>query len=970
MVLKKSSQLKRVYAVLFPLFLFPLTLLAQTGSLSGTIVDGETGEELIGVTILIEGTTTGAITDVNGNYQIVADPGTYNLTASYVSYGTQTIKEVEVKAGENTRIDLSLASEDVQLGEVVIQADAINNNEVALLKLQKKSYAVQDGISAGEIQKLGISNAAGSMKQVTGAAVEDGKYVVMRGLGDRYSLTSLNGITLPSTDPYRNSSSMDLIPSSMVENIVATKTFTPDQPGNFTGGNVNITTKSLPDQFYLNFGVTLGYNTGASFRDDFLTDPLKGDLDWLGFDNGTRELPSFLKEQANLDLLSDQALFLKARSATEHYDTERDLFHRTAQTLTARSFIPDTKRTFLNNSYSLSFGDRTEVFNGSLGYNASFSFSKDYTNYNDRALRIFEYSSDPEATQLNSNFNTEGQQSFENTALGGILSLAYQINPKQEITFNTTYSHDAEAASGILTGSWPGAISGDRTFVSRNISFVERELMNNQLGGKHILPLLHGAELEWIAGITHTSQSEPDVRIFANDYRENKYALSKAEYDLPFHFFRNLEDIQYSGKLDLTIPLGDNTGNKIKVGGAFTKKERDFDEYRFQLGTSNPSGKYLSFSQAAGDLASFFSPQNAGILGLTPNGSSNVLGNYFLNQSRADNFYAGTEQVLGGYAMLVQKISDRLRFIGGARIEKTDFDVISESVNAERGVIDELDILPSLNLIFALNDKSNLRAAASQTLARPNMREMAPFTSVDFIGGYFFRGNPQLERTTIRNYDLRYEFFPGAGELIAASVFYKDFTDPIVKVLEPVASGGQLVTDNVDRAILYGIEVEFRKNITDKFQVGTNFTLIESEVELTEEELEAFKKVNPEIKDTRPFQAQSPFIWNITLSYSDYEKLFTTTLFSNMFGRRLYANGFGGAPDVYEIYGTNKNNIPAPDMNLVVSKGLSDHFELTFKFQNILGYDMVRKQEFKNQDFITESFNRGRTFSLGIKYAL
>lgn len=959
------------FLLLFLFFFFNKVVFAQTGNISGNIIDSETGEELIGVTVIIEGTTKGAITDISGNYQITTKPGTYNIIASYVSYRNQKINNVEVKEGEITRINLKLSQEDVQLGEVVIQAAAINNNEVALLKLQKKSYAVQDGISSAEIQRLGVNNSAQAMKQVTGASIEGGKYVVMRGLGDRYSITSLNGISLPNTDPYRNSSSLDLIPSAMIENIVTTKTFTPDQPGNFTGGSVDITTKSMPAQFYFNFGVTIGYNTNSSFKESFLTDPLSGSTDWLGFDDGIRELPTFLQEESASEILSDQALFAKVRTTQETYIMERGLFDRTAKTLSQRSFVPAKKDTYLNNSYSLAFGDRLSFLSKDLGYNAGLNFSKNFTNYEDRKLARFAFTSDPNAEELNQNLNTRGQESTESTMISGILGLTYQLNNENELSFNATYTHDAEESAGILSGSFPQAISGQSTFFTRNIAFMERELINYQLGGKHVIPLLNGTKIEWTGAMINSSQYEPDVRLFANSQNTLGYSISKAEYELPFHFWRNLEDQQHNGTVDITIPIGEATGNKIKIGGLYSEKNRDFEEYRYQLSQADESfGEYISFNEAAGDFDAFFAPENSGIVGMDAARNRNILGNYYVNQSRETNFYTGTEKIMAAYGMWVQEISDNLKFIGGARIESTANEVISKDERQPKGVIDELDILPSVNLIYALNESSNLRASASQTLARPNMREMAPFTSFDFIGGYLFSGNPEVERTVIKNFDLRYELFPKAGELIAVSAFYKKFTDPIVKILIPVASGGEIGVRNSENADLYGVELEFRKNITEKFQMGTNLTLIKSMVDLTKEEFEALSRLVPDAEDTRPFQSQSPFIWNVNLTYSDFERLFESTLYMNMFGRRLYANGFGGSPDIYEIYGTNEDNIPIPDLNLRLSKGLTEHFDLTFKVMNILDYEVVRSQEFKDQIFVTESLQKGRTFSLGLKYKL
>ena len=239
------------------------------GSVSGLIVDSTNGEELIGAAVYIPSLGTGAVTDIYGKYSIELAPGIYTIEVSYISYIKSTIADVEVVDGQNSTLNLSLEPDIGTLEEVVVTADQIRNDEVALLALQRKSLAVQDGISSQEIKRLGVSNAAESMKGVTGASIEDGKYVVMRGLGDRYSITQMNGITMPSADPYRNSTSMDLIPSDMIDNIVTAKTFTADQPGNFTGGKVDITTKSLPDAFYMNVGVTTSYNTQSSLINGF-----------------------------------------------------------------------------------------------------------------------------------------------------------------------------------------------------------------------------------------------------------------------------------------------------------------------------------------------------------------------------------------------------------------------------------------------------------------------------------------------------------------------------------------------------------------------------------------------------------------------------------------------------------------------------------------------------------------------------
>jgi len=574
---------KELLKLLFTAVVFCFTIShskAQSGVVSGFVVDGESGEELIGVTVRIEGTMVGGITDISGNYRFDVEPGQYTIAASYVSYATQIVKDVEVKSGEVTKIDFTMLTQLTELDEIVVSATAVNNNEASILKMQKKSLAVQDGISSSEMRKIGVSNSAESMKQVTGASVEEGKYVVMRGLGDRYSLTQLNGAILPSTDPYRNSPGMDLIPVAMVDNIVTTKSFTPDQPGSFSGGNVNITTKSLPDQFYLNVGVKLEYNTRASFKDDFYVDPVKGSKDWAGIDDGSRQIPQYLTDPDNLTTLSDQGMYIKIRQKSEQYDSERELFDRTAKDLNTNSFVPTYSRSFMNYGINLALGDRIPISGKSFGYNVGFRYNRGYTRYPDRILRILEYSSDPEAEELNTNLDLNGNQSFENINFGGILSLAYQFNNSNEIQLNAMYNHDTEKQASSLSGIFPGAISGPHTFTSRNINFLERSMANLQLSGRHVINGWNGFKIEWLGGYTLSEQYEPDVRIFANDETPTGYTITKAEYDLPFHFWRDLQDTQINGKIDITIPVGKNSSNMLKVGGLYSTKERDFGAFK------------------------------------------------------------------------------------------------------------------------------------------------------------------------------------------------------------------------------------------------------------------------------------------------------------------------------------------------------------------------------------------------------
>ncbi len=953
----------------------------DTGTLAGNIIDAGTGEELIGATVLVQETSKGTVTDISGNYQLSVEPGTYTLQYSYVSYSPKTVENVEVVAGESNRIDISLQSDDVQLQEVVIQAAQINNNESALLKLQQKSFAVQDGISIGQIRRIGATNSAESMKNVTGASVEDGKYVVIRGLGDRYSNTQLNGVTLPSTDPYRNTASLDLIPTSIVENIVTRKTFTPDQPGSFAGGNVDVTTRSIPEQFFVSARLSVQYNDQASFN-DILTDPISADLDWLGYGRGARELPDIVRE--NRDALAGTATaIIRGRSGEDEVSQQaRNVIDAGAKNLSTRSFLPDTKQAGLGSRLQFSVGDRKTLFGKDLGYAIGINYRRDYTNYPNRILNRWDFPL-PGQDGLEVNLNTDGQISSENSKLGGIVNLAYQLDNRNEIKAVYTYSNDTEIQGGALNGLWPAALSGDRTLFTNNISYLQRTVSNTQLEGKHSF----GAKnyrVNWLVGYTSSSQYEPDTRVLAYDIQntDNVATISRGEYSNPFHFFRTLDDNQISGKVDMEIPLGEESKHRIKFGALAREKSREFEELRFQVtpGLTYPGNQFLSFTAAAanGDIGSFFAPNNFGVLGGPGDNGFYQIGPFYTNVTQSTNIYEGTERVVAGYVMGVYQATSALKFIGGVRAESTFIEVVSQDSTIAPGKINELDFLPSLNAVYALTEKSNLRLAGSRTLARPNMREIAPFSSFDFIGGFIREGNPNLKRSLIWNADIRYEIFPKAGELLAVSAFYKFFNDPIQVRLNQQASDARVNYVNVDEARLYGIELEFRKNLgfiggrfAENLQFSTNFTYTRSQVDLTSEELERRRDFNADAEETRPFQAQSPYIVNVSLTYYNPESEFEATIYANAFGRRLFFNGFAGVPDAYEINGNG--NTPTPDLRFTVSKRVFQDFTVGFKAENILDYQVQRNIEFpadSGEYFIQEQFSPGRSFTLSVGYGI
>lgn len=951
------------------------TVWAQSqGTVSGQIIDAQTGEELIGATVQLEGSSTGTVTDISGNYQLKLDPGTYTLVVSYVSYASQKIEDVVVEGGQNQTLDIALQEENTELQEVVVTAQAIRDNDVALLKIQKNALAVQDGISAKEIQLLGSSNAAESMNQVTGASVEDGKYVVLRGLGDRYSISQLNGVTLPSTDPYRNSTSLDLIPSDIVENIVTVKTYTPDQPGNFTGGKVDITTKSLPDQFFMNFGVSTTYNTQASFINNFISDGTEGKYDFLGYDDGSRNFPQDFEIYRDQLSNAAQAGGLERAGRSPANEEARNILNTSSRAFDT-PFLASEQSVPLNYGVDFSVGNRLTLFGNNLGYSVGLSFAKDYSFYDDGRYGLY---FDAGIGELRNEQRYDITNGDENTQLGGILSLAYQFSPNQEIVLEHLYNHDNLVNSRIYSGYWQ-SFRGGSLFEDRLTSFQERSLNNTQLRGKHYFEnLLNGAKLDWTAGYTTSIQEEPDIRLAGFGIPDPNqglgYSLNQSEIGiLPSRIYRNLEDNQYNFKLDISIPITENSDNELKFGVNYSNKERDFSEDFISLigqteNFLNPG--FLTFSEAGedGNISDFFDLSNFGVVN-TPESTGSGrygFGNYYIDQTFSGNLYSGKEIIMAAYAMTAYNITDWFKVVGGLRIETTDFS--AEANNGETGSIEKTDFLPALNGIFKINDNSNIRAAASQTIARPNLREISPFVSYSGISVPIFNGNPDLERTLIQNYDLRYEIYPNPGELFAFSLYYKDFTNPIVLQLTPGTSTPEIKPVNVDKGRVMGAEVEFRKSLgfitpaLENLRFSTNVSIIDSEADRTQQELDVINSSDrPNLEDTRPFQGQSPFIVNVALFHNSEMLSWENSLSFNIWGERLAFATRALDPDVYEQ--------SRPMLNFTSKKRIGNHYSIGFKAENLLNPNFEKAYDF-NGEPVYESFTIGRSFSLSVSYSI
>jgi outer membrane receptor protein involved in Fe transport len=936
------------------LALFASLVVFAQGTLSGTIIDEKYVEPLIGANVILEGTAIGTSTDFDGKYQFPVEAGTYTIVVSYTGYTNKRIEDVVIKDGEVTYLDVSLSDEAIDLGlDVVVKAKAIERSENALLMLQRKSDKIQDGISAQEMNRFSVSTAASAMKKVTGATVSGGKYIYIRGLGDRYSLSQLNGLIIPSTDPYRNSAQLDLIPSNLLENIITAKTFTPDQPGTFTGGNVDIKTKSFPEQMTFTVSLSTSYNSQNHLIDNFLNHNANGN-DYFGYSDGSRDRPALLDDPSIQEILNTQAPLLARLNLGGQGQSVAERADRAIKAMN-NNFVPFEDNTPVDHGISVAFGNQYQMFGKPLGVILSGSFKQQYLHLGNFQKANWILQDQNSGTLLNQGDFLETNSTISPT-VSGMAGLAYKLSDFNSVTFNLIYNHNTTKTSRTIEGERPDNILLPDILQGRNLVFNERELINYQLGGKHVFPGINNAELEWKASLANSTMSEPDTRFFENQFNTElgSFSIPASNVQRPFHFFRDLEDEQVDFKVDLTIPITQVKANKLKFGTLITQKERTFSEFRYQV--EEHIGYVRPFN---GDPVNYMADDNRGIVDVSDDGTRYFLGNYLTNRTEARNNYEGSDDVTAFYGMATLQVFPKLKVIAGARYERTEIFVESADANRGAGVIDTSDVLPSFNLVYSLGEKMNLRGGYNTTLARPNMREIAPFEAFDPLTTELYLGNPELDRTRIKNYDLRWEWFINPGEILAVSAYYKNFDAPITQFYRRAPSP-EIQFTNVEQAELYGIEFEFRKDLGtlgtlfQNFKLNTNLSFIESSMDVVE-----VTNIEPE---DRPFEGQPTFILNAALIYEDQETGWDAVLALNSIGDRLNIIGREGTPDIYDRGRTQ--------LDFNISKTIGNSLDVKFSAQNLLDDRFLISSEYQGNEFVYSRFRRGITFGLGLTFRI
>ncbi len=923
-----------IAAVLF----FPSIALSQTATVAGKIVDAANGEPLVGANVLLVGKSVGTTTDLDGLYTIRnITPGTYDLQISYVSFTRKVVKSVKLEQGKLTTINVDLQPEAYEMAEVVVEAASVRNSEAALLALQKKSASVSDAISEEQIKRSPDSDAADAVKRVTGVSVVGGKYTYVRGLGERYSNTQLNNVSIPSPEPEKKVVPFDLFPSNMLQNLVTTKTFTPDQPGSFSGGLVKINTREFPATFTMNAGLSTGFNSLNSSAS--IPSYKGGSTDFLGFDDGTRSLPS-----------SVPAMPPSSRPTASQSAQLLGLF--------SNQWTPESGNAPPNLGANLSIGDQFSVGSIPVGYLASLSYSAE-TSYREKRERYPTQEIDPATgiAQLKDDYTVK--QGTNSVLWGALLNLSTRLTDTDKLSIKSMYNRSSDDEARLIDGySAQGSSSG--FYRSTRLQFVGRTIFSSVLSGEHQMKALMDSRLEWRASFSTAERDEPDNRetVYALEQGTGRYFYPNNFGSGNGRFFSDLNDKSWSAGFDWTVPvnaLGENS--RVKIGTLADMRTREFSARRFLFSNVNAASQYLSPEE-------LFTTENV------------AAGNIeFLDATASNDAYDADEATLAGYAMIDMPITEKLRMIAGARYENTSTDVTSfdpfgvtatEDMNAS---LDNANLLPAVNLIYSLTPNMNLRAAYSQTIARPEFRELAPFRFDDYRTSTY--GNAALKQTDVINYDLRWEWYPNPGELLAVSAFYKTFIDPIEKVLYPSANNNFVIPINANDAQNVGLEFEVRKNLgfaldeLEDFNVGMNFTLVQSEIQFRDDERFAVRAI-PGLEylsaagfanSQRPLEGMSPYVVNLSLGYSAPTGT-NVMVFFNVLGKRIREVGTSGYDDTYEM--------ARNQFDISIAQKLMDALSLKLSMKNLLDEDYI----FRMGDLETSSYKVGRSFSLGMSYSL
>jgi len=933
-------------------------LTGQTGTITGTVKDKSNSEALIGTTVQIDGSTTGTTTDINGQFILKnLKPGSYNIKVSYVSYNTKIIQNINVEKDKTVNIDVELETNTVSLGDITVIAVRRTNTEISMITDIKASQFVSTGISGQQISKTLDKDASEVVKRVPGITIMDNRFLIVRGLSQRYNNVWLNNAATPSAEADVKAFSFDIIPSSMIENIMIFKSPAAELPADFSGGFVKISTKNLPEKngFFLSYGTGISENT--TFREFYK--PVSSNTDWFGFDNGSRALPSDMPSHLNQYELATNPV-IRERITAIGRELNNNWLPLRGTAYPDQKFLAGINRKFRIGKTTI--GNITAV---------TYSLSNSSEEIQNTDYSIYDYSMDKP-----SYLNQFTDQQFSNSARIAVMNnTSVSLGNDTRIEFRNLFNQAGSSRFIQRTGrEW---YNNGRYIRSDELRYLSRSIYTGQLAGDHSFDK-GKTRIEWILGYASSNKKEPDTkryRYLRDETDENKYMLlfsDQPDLSSQSRMWINLSENTMSALINFTRQL-DMGGFKpeIKVGLYIENKDRSFHA--------------RNFGYAKASLESVFGQTYLPVDQIFTDENINLTTGIKLSEVTAlsDSYTAGNNQI-AGYLSAKIATGDKINIYAGLRVEKNRQTLSSYKqassvqVNVDR---DTINLFPSANITYNFSDKSLIRAAYGMTVNRPEFREIAPFYYVDFEQNAGIYGAPHIKQAYIHSFDMRYELYPDHGETFNIGVFYKKFINPIEQIIlgnNPT----QYSFENVESASSMGIESELRKSLDfipafRNFTAVLNASLIKSHVTFPYGSLSR----------NRPLEGQSPYIVNAGLYYQGENNGLMVSALYNIIGKRIVAvgrpspNQWEDIPDIYEM--------PRNVIDLTISKTIGKRFEIKGGIKDILNekaeymqsinttvnmetYSKGTNQGFKefNRNQYTRILYPGRYFSLGITFKI
>ena len=893
-------------------------LVAQApGRITGRVIDAGQGTPISGAVVELVGATPTktATSGIDGRYNLLGVPaGTVTIRIRLIGYTAKSVTGISLAAGAIVTQDVSLEAESVQLQELSVTAAAEKGSVANALSEQRQAVNVVNAVTAEEIRRSPDGDAAAAVQRVSGVTVQDGKFVFVRGLGERYTTTSLNGARIPSTEPERKVVPLDLFPAGLLEGISTSKTFTPDLSGDFSGAEVNIKTREFPADRQVTFSIGTAFNSRVTGKD--IWRPRNAGLEWLALGSSDRKLPDPVQAAGDFDPAPAQPQV------------------NTMVNSLRNAWSPVAGKGQIGSSMGMSIGGSDPMFGHPVGYLMSLSYSYEPDVRDEQIRANAQPAGDGAVSEID---RYTGQTGRGSVLWGGLLNLSTNLGSSSRIAVNTSYNRSADNDSRLETGVSENL--GLPLQVGR-LRYVERSALASQVRGEHQLSQKH--QLDWSAAYSRVTRDEPDrSEIVYTMENPAEPAWLSVSNEGAVRTYAGLDEHNAQGALNYKLTFGGKAKpHAFRVGGLYRATDRTADNNVYSI-----SGNMDRASQELAPEEIFdgrFADPADEIFRMTP-----------LSQGGS---YTAEDRLAAGYALFQLYLGSKVEVVTGARLENSRVTVRTQPTigSPVETTPEYTDILPSLSVNFLLNEKHQLRLAASQTLSRPEYRELAPVQYREVIGAENVLGNPNLVRALIQNFDARWEFYPTPGEVVSVGLFYKHFNDPIEQVYLGT-SGTRIISYlNAESARNIGVELELRKNLGTlsprllPWSLFANATLMDSKVTIDGGGV----AINAE----RAMVGQAPYVVNGGLTYLSTSGRWSGTLLYNVVGRRIVSAAESPLPNVYE----EERHALDFSLRFPVTGGLAGKFDA----RNLLDYETKLTQGTVTKEF----YYTGRRFGIGLTW--